>query len=99
MDIKCIEETIQTAIYKIFPMTKVEITYKNALKIFIVRIRYFCYGEGEELTIRYTDEAFSEVRDDTFLITLLDEICDKIDNKIAEKEAEYAAKRRSTGSN
>lgn len=93
MDIKYIEETIQTAVYEMFPMTKVEITYKNALKIFIVRIRYFCYGNGEELTLRYTDEAFNRIEDKTFLITLLDEICNKIDSKIAEKEAEYAAKR------
>lgn len=89
MDIKHIEETIQDTIYKSFPMTKVECSYKGALRLLLIRVRYFCYGYGEELSIKYIDIEITEILTRDFLNNLMYEI----GNKIVEKEAEYAAKR------
>ncbi len=90
-----IEEIIEEIIYESFPMTKVEVAYKGSLKLLIIRIRYFCYGEGQELNIRYIDLAAEKVVRHGFFDDLIYDIGDKI----TQKEAEYAAKRRSTGSN
>lgn len=84
---KCVNdtivETIQDAIYEVYPMTKVECSYKNALHLLIVRIRYFCYGKSLELNIKYTDITAPEVQSYEFVDTLIDRIGDAIGQKIA----------------
>lgn len=77
------EEIIQDAIYEIFPMTKVECSYKDALNLLIIRIRYFCYGESLELNIKYTDITSRELLANEFMDTLICKIGDKIGQKIA----------------
>lgn len=80
------EETIQDTIYESFPMTKVECSYKSALNLLIIRIRYFCYGESLELNIKYTDITSRELLTNEFIDRLICQIDDKIKEKIAEKE-------------
>lgn len=83
-----IEEIIQNAIYEIFPMTKVECKYTSTLKILLIRVRYFCYGEGLEISIRYTDKACDIIGCGDFLDIIVDEVGNKIGQKIAMKNNE-----------
>lgn len=86
-------DAIKNAIQESFPMTKVKL-YIVDRSTLSVTIRYFCYDEEEMLAITLYDVTHITT-DDEFLDNLICEIGDKI----TQKEAEYAAKRRSTGSN
>lgn len=80
------EETIQDAIYDSFPMTKVECSYKSALNLLIIRIRYFCCGNSLELNIKYTDITSREILTHEFMEHLIGAVDSKIREKLTERE-------------
>lgn len=89
-----ISNTIKNAIQDHFTMTKIECSYTADLKFLNITIKYYCYDHDETLLFGLDDGAYTSIDDE-----LIRELNNDIWNKITQKEAEYAAKRRSTGSN
>lgn len=89
-DMNATMDAIKDTVQESFPMTNIECIYIPQPRIIIMCIRYFCYDNDEVLTVGI-DYDHSITTDDKFLDNLIYDIGDKI----AQKEAEYATKRRS----